>query len=217
MDTAVHARKWSAGIGVFSGPHYLLNQPKSSEFNSGFHLGAGGQVGYQTSEHVSISGEIRYMQSKQVVNFKTQHDPDLFISNTSTIQVPVLVSYSILNSKKEHILGFNFGLAYQWNKHKITYEEIVYRTTSNISTVPIRQVSVSSSDEDISLICGIYRHFNLNKTKTAYLSLFNEYQMNMGSSRFRNRINNPVYLVFTDQDQFTPLFVRLGVNINVGL
>lgn len=157
------------------------------------------------------------MQTMQVINFKTQHDPDLFISNTSTIQVPVLVSYSILNGKKENILGVNFGLAYQWNKHKITYEEIVYRTTSNISTIPIRQISVSSGDEDISIICGIYRHFNLNKTKTAYLTLFNEYQLNIGSSRFRNRINNPVYLLFTDQDQFTPLFIRLGMYINFSL
>lgn len=214
VDSTAYSKKFLIGFGVFSGPHYLLGQPETSEFNIGSNIGLCTKVGYMIGKHTRLSMDIRYMQTSNVINFKNQVDPDLFVLNTSTIQLPIYLTYSLQNSRKEHILGFSLGVAYQWNYNKTVYEELV---SVSPSTVPFRQVTAFSKDADISIICGIYKYFNLSKKQTKHFTLFNEYQMNIGSSRFRDRIKNPAYLLVTNQDQFVPIYIRLGFYFNFSL
>lgn len=216
MDlTMIRAKKWNIGAGVFAGPHFLLGLPKGADYNMGSNIGLGGKVGYCIGKGFSISTEARFIYTNQVINLKNSLDPDLFVMKTSTIQLPFFIGYDIKNHKREHVMGLYLGFGYQWNNYNTVYVESALFPA--LSTVAVRQVSVDASERDMSILFGVHKQFYLNKAQTTSLTLFNEYQYNFGGSRFRYKIDNPIYLLFTDQDQFTPILIRLGCYLNLVL
>lgn len=213
-DSIGFHHKISLGVGAFAGLSHLFGQPKEAHSFAGGNFGCMTQVGYKLTRHLNVSSGFRWSKSDQTIKLSVGINPDFFVMSTTTAQVPLLVSYIFHSKQHKQLFGINLGASYNWNTYHTTYEQLVYTWPS---TVPSQEINKKTTANDYSIMFSIFKNFNLNKKGNIQMQVFNEYQLNLYTSRFRNRVVDPIYLIATNQDRFTPFFIRCGIYINFNL
>ncbi|MBP9690095.1 MAG: hypothetical protein KBE91_10820 [Bacteroidia bacterium] len=206
--------KFSIRAGAHSGLSYLLGQPEKSYFAVGSTYGFVIEGSLHFNKKIAVTIGSRINKSENTIKFRTAADPDFFAMNTSTFQIPVFVNYNFYNKRNNQILGVNIGAAYNWNNYKVIYNETIY---TRPSTATYREVEVNTSDNDLSVILGVYKNIKLNKNGKLHMRLFNEYQFNFYTSSFLDKIFNPTNTIIVENDNFLPVFIRTGFYINLML
>ncbi|TAE86871.1 MAG: hypothetical protein EAY81_04995 [Bacteroidetes bacterium] len=214
QDSLKFRDKISLGIGAFVGLSYLFGQPDGAYTSTGSNFGFMAQTSYSFTPRLSISTDFRWCKSEHVLKLRVGVNPDFFIMNTTTLQVPIFVSYVFHSKQNKPLLGINIGASYNWNTYNTIYENVI---TTWPSTVASKEITKKSHGNDYSIMIGVFKNVKLNKKGSIQMRMFNEYQLNLYTSRFRNRVVDPIYLVSTNQDKFTPLFIRCGTYINFSL
>jgi hypothetical protein len=213
-DSIRLSNKIGLGIGAFAGLSYLFGQPDGAYTSTGSNFGFMAQTSYSFTPRLNVSTDFRWCQSEHVLKLRVGVNPDFFIMNTTTLQVPIFVSYVFHSKQQQPLFGINIGASYNWNTYNTIYEKII---TTWPSTVASREITKKSHGNDYSVIIGVFKNVKLNKKGSIQMRVFNEYQLNLYTSRFRNRVVDPIYLVSTNQDKFTPFFIRCGTYINLNL
>lgn len=213
-DSAFHFNRISFDIGTFSGVTYLTGQPTTATKTLGANFGGLAQVNFRVTKNFSVSSGVRWNYSANSLKMNLTFDPDFFVTETQSIQIPLLINYDFYSPKQKNLFGISLGASYNWNTHKTSYNQIIYRTPS---TVPYEQFNTTVYDNDYSLLVNFHKTFSLHPKNKIQLSVFNEYQLNLDISRFRNRVEKPVYTLAFIDDKFVPFFVRLGFQVRFGL
>lgn len=213
-DSIRLSNKIGLGIGAFAGLSYLFGQPDGAYSSTGSNFGGMVKASYSFNPRLSLSTDFRWCKSENVLKLRVGINPDFFVMNTTTLQVPVFISYIFHSTHNTPLFGVNMGVSHNWNRYHTIYEELIYTTPS---TAPSREVTKKSFDIDYSIMIGVFKNVKLNKKGTIQMRVFNEYQLNLYTSRFRNRVVDPIYLIATNQDRFTPFFIRCGTYINFNL
>lgn len=211
-DSAFHFNRISFDIGTFSGVTFLIGQPNTATKVPGTNFGGLVQVNFHVTKNLSISSGARWNYSANSLKLNTTMDPDHFITETKSVQITILINYDFYSPKQKNLFGIGLGASYNWNTYKTSYNEIVYG-----STVQYHQQNTTVYDNDYSLLFNIYKTFSMHGSNKILLSVFNEYQLNLGTSRFRNRVVVPTYTLAVEGDKFVPFFVRLGFQLQFGL
>lgn len=215
-DSIGFNHKISIGVGAFTGLSYLFGQPEEAHSFAGGNFGYMAQAGYKLNQHLNLSLGFRWSKSDQTIKLRSGINPDFFVMSTTTTQVPLLVSYIFHSKQHKQLFGINLGASYNWNTYLTTYEQLIYVMPR---TAPSYEINKRSYDNDYSIIINVFKNLNLNRKGNIQIQVFNECQLNLYTSRFRNRVIEPAYFYFETniQDRFTPFFIRFGTFINFSL
>jgi hypothetical protein len=207
-DSTKKENRVSLGVSVFTGLGMMLNEPKTADFNTGSNYGLGAEIGYYLNKNTSVSSGFRLHKYNNTIKLNVDILPDFFFLNTSTIQIPIYFNHTFLNKRKKELLGLSLGVCYNINYYSTKYIEFIYKSPS---TVPYREIEINTQDNDYSVNLGVYKDIFLNQKENTHMRVFTDFQLNIKTARFRDRVKDPYYTLSVSDDRFVPFVIRTGL------
>ncbi len=207
-DSTKKENRVSLGVSVFTGLGMMLNEPKTADFNTGSNYGLGAEIGYYFNKNTSVSSGFRLHKYNNTIKLNVDILPDFFFLNTSTIQIPIYFNHTFLNKRKKELLGLSLGICYNINYYSTKYIEFIYKSPS---TVPYREIEINTQDNDYSVNLGVYKDIFLNQKENTHMRVFTDFQLNIKTARFRDRVKDPYYTLSVSDDRFVPFVIRTGL------
>jgi hypothetical protein len=207
-DSTKKEYKVNLGVSIFTGLGMMLNEPKRADFNIGSNYGLGAEIGYRLNKNTSVSSGFRLHKYNNVIKLNVDILPDFFFLNTSTIQIPIYYNHTFLNKREKELLGLSLGMCININNYSTKYIEFIYESPS---TVPYREIEINTQDKDYSVNLGVYKDILLNQKENIYTRAFSDFQLNIKTAPFRNRVAAPYYTLSVPNDRFVPFVIRAGL------
>ncbi len=207
-DSTKKEYKVNLGVSIFTGLGMMLNEPKRADFNIGSNYGLGAEIGYRLNKNTSVSSGFRLHKYNNVIKLNVDILPDFFFLNTSTIQIPIYYNHTFLNKREKELLGLSLGMCININNYSTKYIEFIYKSPS---TVPYREIEINTQDKDYSVNLGVYKDILLNQKENIYMRAFSDFQLNIKTAPFRNRVAAPYYTLSVPNDRFVPFVIRAGL------
>lgn len=213
-DSTKKEYKVNLGVSIFTGLGMMLNEPKRADFNIGSNYGLGAEIGYRLNKNTSVSSGFRLHKYNNVIKLNVDILPDFFFLNTSTIQIPIYYNHTFLNKREKELLGLSLGMCININNYSTKYIEFIYKSPS---TVPYREIEINTQDKDYSVNLGVYKDILLNQKENIYMRVFSDFQLNIKTAPFRNRVQAPYYTLSVPDDRFVPFVIRTGLTFTLKL
>ena len=77
--------------------------------------------------------------------------------------------------------------------------------------MPYREIEINTQDNDYSVNLGVYKDISFNKKENIHMRVFTDFQLNIKTARFRDRVKDPYYTLSVSDDRFVPFVIRTGL------
>ena len=212
-DTTSFLSNFEIGTGGFMGSHSFVPKTKGFTFNYilGVDHGVFVRVLANIDVGISASIDLRYTTRTATLNFSNNSLYEFFTLKETGIQIPLLVSYAIRTKRKQEILSFFTGVAY--NNIKYEASNGSYATYVRSVTTAIGKEYFNGIDAKYySVLFGVSKKFKLHSNLD--LLVFNECELKENGLLIKNGFLNINQNVYERHDtNYRALSIRLGICI----